>query len=164
MLWVHRMSPLIFVIPFTDTSIMDDSSLQSKFLLLSHICTFRYLGMNRQPNLKIQWESCRHFNIWYYQITNFESSLSPRDLTIFSSQPDKDSRIPPLAGFGYGLPLSRLYARYLNGNIRLMSVEGYGTDAVIYLQVNILYIELKCATCTSCFVLLYDCCAWFSCY
>lgn len=48
--------------------------------------------------------------------------------------PDSNSRIPPLAGFGYGLPLSRLYARYLNGNIRLMSVEGYGTDAVIYLQ------------------------------
>lgn len=49
-------------------------------------------------------------------------------------EPEKDSRIPPLAGFGYGLPLSRLYARYLNGNIRLVSVEGYGTDAVIYLQ------------------------------
>jgi len=49
-------------------------------------------------------------------------------------EPDLDSRVPPLAGFGYGLPLSRLYARYLNGNIRLMSVEGYGTDAVIYLQ------------------------------
>ncbi|XP_062862407.1 pyruvate dehydrogenase (acetyl-transferring) kinase isozyme 1, mitochondrial [Trichomycterus rosablanca] len=44
------------------------------------------------------------------------------------------SRAPPLAGYGYGLPISRLYARYFQGDLKLYSMEGHGTDAVIYIR------------------------------
>ncbi|XP_011309225.1 pyruvate dehydrogenase (acetyl-transferring) kinase, mitochondrial [Fopius arisanus] len=50
-------------------------------------------------------------------------------------QPSKsDAHTVPLAGYGYGLPLSRLYARYFHGDLVVLSCEGYGTDAVIYLK------------------------------
>ncbi|XP_017781647.1 PREDICTED: pyruvate dehydrogenase (acetyl-transferring) kinase, mitochondrial [Nicrophorus vespilloides] len=50
-------------------------------------------------------------------------------------QPSKsDAHTVPLAGYGYGLPISRLYARYFHGDLVLLSCEGYGTDAVIYMK------------------------------
>ncbi|EDV27658.1 [Pyruvate dehydrogenase (acetyl-transferring)] kinase isozyme 2, mitochondrial [Trichoplax sp. H2] len=46
----------------------------------------------------------------------------------------RSETVTPLAGFGVGLPLSRLYARYLNGDLKLSPLEGYGMDAYIYLK------------------------------
>jgi len=40
----------------------------------------------------------------------------------------------PMHGLGYGLPLSRLYARYFKGDIKVASMDGFGTDVHVYLQ------------------------------
>lgn len=39
-----------------------------------------------------------------------------------------------IAGYGFGLPLSRVYAQYFGGDIIMQSMHGYGSD--VYLNVN----------------------------
>ncbi|KAF8342613.1 alpha-ketoacid dehydrogenase kinase N-terminal domain-containing protein [Cantharellus anzutake] len=65
--------------------------------------------------------------IWTYMYTTMQNQSLDQD---FQSSDFK----APMAGFGYGLPLSRLYARYFGGDLRLISMEGYGTDVYIHLN------------------------------
>lgn len=62
--------------------------------------------------------------IWTYLFTTGEKP----DLGAYA--PDIDA----MAGYGYGLPLSRLYARYFGGELQVLSMEGYGTDAYLHLN------------------------------
>ncbi|CAK0874141.1 unnamed protein product [Prorocentrum cordatum] len=39
-----------------------------------------------------------------------------------------------LSGYGVGLPLSRLYARHLGGDIVISQVLGHGTEASVFLS------------------------------
>lgn len=48
---------------------------------------------------------------------------------------DNSGRPDPIAGFGYGLPLSRLYSRYFGGDLTITSMHGHGTDAYLHLSV-----------------------------
>jgi len=52
-----------------------------------------------------------------------------------ASLPTNNKGSCPLAGYGCGLPISRLYARYFGGDLRLMPMEGFGTDAYVFLKI-----------------------------
>jgi pyruvate dehydrogenase kinase 2/3/4 len=69
--------------------------------------------------------------IWSYLFTTAQS----KDLDNFVINEDTAdfNRSTPLAGLGYGLPISRNYARHLGGDLAIMSMEGYGTDSFVYL-------------------------------
>mmetsp|Transcript_7037 Transcript_7037/g.17812 ORF Transcript_7037/g.17812 Transcript_7037/m.17812 type:complete len:396 (+) Transcript_7037:262-1449(+) len=71
-----------------------------------------------------------HINdIWTYLYT---TASSPVDFGEGDGTPYSEFTAP-MAGFGYGLPLCRLYARYYGGDLQIISMDGYGTDAYIYL-------------------------------
>lgn len=42
----------------------------------------------------------------------------------------------PLAGYGYGLPMSRVSARCFGGDLQMVSVEGFGTKVYIHVKKN----------------------------
>ncbi|GIL88266.1 hypothetical protein Vretimale_14143 [Volvox reticuliferus] len=64
--------------------------------------------------------------IWTYLYTTARSPLPDVDI-------DSTNMPAVLAGYGCGLPLSRLYARYFGGDLQMISMEGYGTDAYLHL-------------------------------
>eukprot|EP00171_Calliarthron_tuberculosum_P020118 IDg20118t1 len=70
--------------------------------------------------------------VWTYLFTT--AKLSAQQLLDNEERSMHCNRPDPIAGFGYGLPLSRLYARYWGGELSLTSMEGYGTDAYLHLS------------------------------
>ena len=69
--------------------------------------------------------------IWSYLFTTADPAIQEG---MVGTNQDVDHGIDsPLAGLGYGLPISRSYCRYFGGDLSIMSMEGYGTDAFVYL-------------------------------
>ena len=71
--------------------------------------------------------------VWRYAYTTAPTPLLELDHDEQqSTQPPQGLSRPALSGYGMGLPLSRLYAKYLGGRLELRSLEGHGTDAFLY--------------------------------
>eukprot|EP00002_Diphylleia_rotans_P033121 TRINITY_DN7012_c0_g1_i2.p1 TRINITY_DN7012_c0_g1~~TRINITY_DN7012_c0_g1_i2.p1 ORF type:complete len:210 (+),score=50.51 TRINITY_DN7012_c0_g1_i2:519-1148(+) len=64
--------------------------------------------------------------IWTYM---YSTAPPPSEGSEFQTE-----GIPPLAGFGYGLPITRIYARYFGGDLQIISMDGFGTDAYLHIR------------------------------
>jgi len=71
--------------------------------------------------------------IWSYLFTTAPPAFEREHCDLSSSSGDHGANDAPLAGLGYGLPISRGYARYFGGDLNMMSMEGFGTDAFLHL-------------------------------
>jgi len=67
--------------------------------------------------------------VWNYSFTTVKDAEAQGDEALSGSH-------GLLAGLGFGLPLSRLHARYLGGNLQVVSLPGLSTSA--FLHVNTL--------------------------
>jgi pyruvate dehydrogenase kinase 2/3/4 len=64
--------------------------------------------------------------VWTYMYTTADNPMKQDSYS--------GTNVVPMAGYGYGLPISRLYASYFGGNLNLISMEGFGTDAYLHLR------------------------------
>ncbi|CAM9902329.1 unnamed protein product [Ascophyllum nodosum] len=71
--------------------------------------------------------------IWSYLFTTADPSVQKGFIDAEQGESDH-AKESPLAGLGYGLPISRSYARYFGGDLSIVSMEGYGTDAFVHLS------------------------------
>jgi len=79
-------------------------------------------------------------HIWSYLFTTASPSVQEKLTSLDDDNTGDDEAVQdhsihsPLAGLGYGLPISRSYARYFGGDLSIMSMEGYGTDCFLHLK------------------------------
>jgi signal transduction histidine kinase len=77
------------------------------------------------------------------QIWNFSFSTSPKPQfdAFFTPQMgatlEQQSVQWPIAGTGYGLPISRVFAEFLGGSLDIQSLHGHGTDAYVMMKKNV---------------------------
>ena len=74
--------------------------------------------------------------IWSYLFTTADPAIQ-EGMVAFNENVDH-SIDSPLAGLGYGLPISRSYARYFGGDLSIMSMEGVST-ILLFTNCSIFY-------------------------
>lgn len=69
--------------------------------------------------------------VWSYLFTTADPSVQQNFVGLGITDHGDQA---PIAGLGYGLPIARSYCRYFGGDLDLISMEGYGTDAFLHLR------------------------------
>ncbi|KAJ7043372.1 atypical/PDHK/BCKDK protein kinase [Mycena alexandri] len=64
------------------------------------------------------------------------ANIGGGDTNLFNEMTSKglQTGLGSIAGLGYGLPMSKLYAQYFGGSLDLMSLEGWGSDVFLKLR------------------------------
>jgi len=86
-------------------------------------------------------------NIWKFMYSTYTRSRSPWQTLARSrgkygpaaadsigNPLQRQTKGAILAGYGVGLSLSRLYAQYFGGDLKILSLDGYGTDVYLHLS------------------------------
>lgn len=72
--------------------------------------------------------------VWKYMYTTAESPYSPDEVENSMASPSERAI---MAGFGYGLPISRLYGRFCGGDLKLINRLGEGVDCFLHMPSKI---------------------------
>ena len=71
-------------------------------------------------------------NIWDYSWTTVDKSGEKSSVFADQSQQSFERGSGgPIAGLGFGLPISRIYARYFGGSLEVKNIPGYGCDVFL---------------------------------
>ena len=71
--------------------------------------------------------------VFSYHYTSAQAVTKERNVLLPGSG-GLESQVHPMHGLGYGLPLSKVYAKYFQGDLNLISMHGLGSDVYIYLK------------------------------
>jgi len=70
---------------------------------------------------------------WQYGWTTAREDTNSHDASVFLGGCHSQSLKSELAGFGFGLPLTRLHAQYFGGDVFMQNLPGHGTDMYVVL-------------------------------
>merc|ERR1719229_746708 len=70
---------------------------------------------------------------WKYGWSTAREEADNNDPASFLGGGDTKALKTELAGFGFGLPLTRLHAQYFGGDVFMQALPGHGTDMYILL-------------------------------
>jgi len=68
--------------------------------------------------------------IWDY----FYTTANMDGISTEATEPSTATTHDAMAGYGFGLPVSRVYARYFGGDLDMLSMDGFGSDVYVYLN------------------------------